>query len=110
MIMCKTMVHILIKEKRSELEALCRRYNVDRLEVFGSAARGNDFDPDLSDADFLVAFKPPGGLTPLEEFFGLKSALMALLERPVDLVEAAAIKNPFIIEAINASRETIYAA
>ncbi len=110
LISCEAMIHSLITERRAELEALCRKFNVARLEVFGSAARGDDFDPARSDADFLVEFKPMGGLPPLEEFFGLKSALMALLERPVDLVEPAAIKNPFILKAINATRVTVYAA
>ena len=45
-------------EKREALAAICRRYEVTRLQVFGSAARGDDFDPTRSDADFLVTFKP----------------------------------------------------
>lgn len=107
---CEAVIHSVIKERRAGLEAICRRYNVVRLEVFGSAARGDDFDPVLSDADFLVAFHPDSGLRPLEEFFGLKSALVALLERPVDLIEPAAIKNPFVLKSINQSREIVYAA
>jgi predicted nucleotidyltransferase len=39
---------------------LCRRYGVRRLDVFGSAARGADFDVATSDVDFLVQFGPPG--------------------------------------------------
>jgi len=107
---CEAVIHSLIKERRAELEALCRKYKVARLEVFGSAARGGDFDPARSDADFLVEFHPESGLRPLDEFFGLKSALIALLERPVDLVEPAAIKNPFVLKSINQTRETVYAA
>ena len=37
-----------------------KRYHVARREVFGSAARGVDFDPAVSDADFLVEFKAGG--------------------------------------------------
>jgi predicted nucleotidyltransferase len=33
----------LIEEKREELKQLCARYRVRRLELFGSAARG-EFD------------------------------------------------------------------
>ncbi len=51
-------MHADIAEKRQDLIALCRRYGVKRLEVFGSAARGADFDPTRSDADFLVTFSP----------------------------------------------------
>ncbi len=45
-----------IDNKRDALAAICRRYGVARLEVFGSAVRGTDFDADRSDADFLVTF------------------------------------------------------
>ena len=48
-------MHATIADKKDELAELCRRYRVSRLEVFGSAARGADFDPDTSDADFLPA-------------------------------------------------------
>lgn len=46
----------LIAERRSDIAALCRRFGVRRLVVFGSAARGADFDPARSDLDFLVEF------------------------------------------------------
>jgi len=35
---------------------------VARLEVFGSAARGAGFDPDRSNADFLVTLKPAAAM------------------------------------------------
>ncbi len=38
-------MHPLIQEKRADIAVLCRRYRVRHLEVFGSAARGDDFDP-----------------------------------------------------------------
>ncbi|MEY9363651.1 putative nucleotidyltransferase [Bradyrhizobium yuanmingense] len=40
-----------IGKHRQALTALCQRSGVLRLEVFGSAARGADFDPARSDAD-----------------------------------------------------------
>ena len=51
-------MHPLIQEKCADIAALCRRYHVRHLEVFGSAARGVDFDMASSDADFLVEFGP----------------------------------------------------
>lgn len=57
-------MHQLIACKKEEIAAICRRYGVERLEVFGSAARATDFDPDRSDADFLVVFKPPVAARP----------------------------------------------
>lgn len=99
-----------IAGKREALAALCRRYGVVRLELFGSAARGSDFDPVTSDFDFLVEFRPDQPLPPLEQFFGLANAPEHLLGRPVDLVEPAAVKNPFILAGIDRSREVVYAA
>jgi predicted nucleotidyltransferase len=76
--------------RREELGALCRRCHVQRLDLFGSAARG-DFDPEHSDIDFLVEFdrEHPEALS-FNTYFGLKEALEALLGRPVDLVEGRA--------------------
>jgi predicted nucleotidyltransferase len=101
-------MHPEIAHKREALIALCERYDVARLEVFGSAARGVDFDPAVSDADFLVEFKAGSRLSPLEQFFGLANALEDLLGRPVDLVEPSAVKNPFVRARINQSREVLY--
>ena len=46
-----------IAARRTELQDLCRRFGVRRLDVFGSAARG-DFDPGRSDIDFLYESNP----------------------------------------------------
>ena len=80
-----------IAEKREALAALCRCYGVASLEVFGSAARGGDFDPERSDFDFLVAFEPRADPPPLEQFLGFAEALEQLFARPVDLMEHAAL-------------------
>ena len=103
-------MHIEIAKHVAELEALCRRYGVVRLEVFGSAARGADFHPTESDADFLVEFQPRSGMSPLGQFFGLARAMETLLGRPVDLVEPGAVRNPFVLATINQAREVVYAA
>ena len=43
----------LLIDRLEPLRHLCDRYGVDRLEVFGSAAKGL-FDPASSDLDFIV--------------------------------------------------------
>ena len=101
-------MHRLISENREAIAALCKRFGVNRLEVFGSAARGSDFDATLSDADFLVEFQRGGKLGPLEEFFEFRNELSALLHRPVDLVEPGAVKNPYVARGINRARELVY--
>jgi predicted nucleotidyltransferase len=99
----------LIEAKKAELEALCRRHHVRRLDVFGSAARGVDFDPARSDIDFLVEFdrSDPEAMT-MRTYLGLKDSLEALLGRPVDLVEPAAVRNPYIKASIERSRERVF--
>gem|GEM_PF-2976404 len=76
-------MHAVISSKLDVITAVCRRFGVTRLEVFGSAARGDDFDPAASDADFLVDFAPRPDLSALEQFFGLAEALEGVLGRPV---------------------------
>ena len=36
-------MHVAIADKKEELAAVCRRYGVTRLDVFGSAAHGHGF-------------------------------------------------------------------
>ena len=103
-------MHAAIADKREELAELCRRYDVARLEVFGSAARGTDFDPQTSDADFLVEFNPDSGLAPFDQFFDLGEALRDTLGRPIDLVESGTVRNSYLRTAIDRSRELVYAS
>ncbi len=102
-------MHASIADKREELAELCRRYGVVRLEVFGSAARGADFDPQTSDADFLVEFGLDDGRAPLRQYFEFAEALRQALGRSVDLVESGAVRNPYMRAAIDRSRELVYA-
>jgi uncharacterized protein len=83
----------LIEERRSEIADICRRFGVRRLAVFGSAARGEDFDPERSDVDFLVAFEPREAPR-LDTYIGLKDSLEALFGRSVDLVEPGRRPKP----------------
>lgn len=101
-------MHAAIASRLEELRHLCRRYGVARLEVFGSAARGGDFDPAASDADFLVEFGSPTEVSPLHQFFGLARAMEQLLGRRVDLVESGAVRNPFVLAEIDRAREVVF--
>lgn len=92
----------------AELHELCRRFGVARLELFGSATTGA-FDPGRSDLDFLVDFGA-GQSDLFSRYFGLKEALEALYCRPVDLLIPQAMVNPYFIEAVNNTRQLVYAA
>ena len=97
-----------IELHREELQALCRRFHVRRLDLFGSAARG-DFDPERGDIDFIVEFERDTALHPFDAYFGLKEELEALFGRKVDLVELNAVRNPYLKASIEQSRENVYA-
>jgi len=97
-----------IDERRRELEALCRSFGVRRLDVFGSAA-ADSFRDETSDLDFLVEFESPGpGYA--DRYFGLLEGLEALFGRPVDLVVASAITNPYFRQSVDKTRALLYAA
>ena len=89
------------------IAALCERYGVAHLELFGSAA-GPEFKPETSDYDFLVELdtKAPGSLA--RRWTELADELEKLLGRPVDLVNPRYIRNPYFLQAVNASRTVIY--
>ena len=99
----------LIEHKREELNRLCKRFNVERLELFGSAADGG-FDLETSDFDFLVEFLPLQPGTHFDTYFGLLEALHDLFQRPVDLVMTRAIKNRYFLRSVNRTRQVLYAA
>ena len=99
----------LIADRQSEIAALCRRFRVRRLEVFGSAVTGS-FDPAKSDVDFLVEFGDLRQGEWADAYFGLLEGLEALLDRPVDLVTVGAVTNPYLLRSIEATRSPLYAA
>ena len=76
----------LITAHRAPLIALCKRYAVVHLGVFGSALRA-DFNPTTSDVDLVIEFAAASGQSPARQYFDFKRELEALLKRPVDLVE-----------------------
>jgi len=100
----------VIADNRAAIEEVCRRYNVARLEVFGSASEG-DFEPARSDVDFLIEFPSSQDLGPwLSHYFEFKNELEQLLGHSVDLVMPKAMKNPYFIREVNRTRRVVYAA
>lgn len=100
----------LLERHRTQIAALCRRFNVVRLDVFGSAARGSDFDPDRSDIDFLVEVDPSTEALGFDVFFELHTELEKLLGRKVDLVMAGSVRNPYMRASIERARQPVYGA
>ena len=98
----------LIDKNREALIDLCQKYHVERLDVFGSAARG-DFEKS-SDIDFLVEFDSGVTQRRFDNYFDLHRALEQLFARPIDLVEPGGLHNPYFIRQVNETRRQIYAA
>jgi uncharacterized protein len=67
-----------------ELAALCRRWKIRSLSLFGSILR-EDFRPE-SDIDLLVSFVPEARLS-LSDWVALEDELSSLLGRKVDVVD-----------------------
>lgn len=103
-------MHAAVESKREFIADLCGRLGVRRMDVFGSAARARDFDAERSDVDLLVEFTPGAQGSSWGPYFELKERLEALLERPVDLVEVGAVRNPYILAAIERDRQPLYGA
>jgi predicted nucleotidyltransferase len=104
------MVSLLV-DKQREVAALCDRFGVQRLEVFGSAATEEQFVPGSSDLDFIVEFRAGEDLGPwLRKYFEFRDALSSLFGYPIDLVMASAMKNPYFVREANRTRSLLYGA
>lgn len=98
-----------ITKRQPELEALCRRFLVRRLELFGSAAAGAS-EPGKSDLDFLVEFQALPPKTYADTYFELLESLEELFDAPVDLVVTPAIKNPYFKQSVDKTKALLDAA
>lgn len=66
---------------------LTKKYNVRKIGLFGSYAKGEQSE--TSDVDILIDLQEPLGWA----FFDLKEFLESQLDRPVDLVTRNALKK-----------------
>lgn len=89
----------------AQLDELCRRYGVARLEVFGSMARGDGGED--SDLDLLYELAP--GATLGWEIAELEAELSVLFGRPVDLVSKRSLHRR-LRPAVLAEARDLYAA
>ena len=100
----------LVENKKEEIFAACRRHGIGRLDLFGSAA-GKNFDPILSDLDFIVSFERREPPNLFDRYFGLKEDLESLFDREVDLVmEGALHKDQRFAAGVDETRVALYAA
>ena len=97
---------ILRELNQNALAAICARYGVTELSVFGSAARGELRDD--SDIDLLAEFDEGRSVT-LFTLIDLQTELAALLGRTVDLVPKRGLK-PLVRERVLTEARVLYAA
>lgn len=85
---------------------LCEKHKVKSLYAFGSVLT-EAFNAQ-SDIDLIVDFSPISIEEYADNYFDFKFALQDILNRPVDLLEEKAIKNPYFKEAVNSHRQLVY--
>ncbi len=101
-------MHPLIEHNRTHIQALCRKYQISRLWLFGSAL-DERFNRD-SDIDLLYELDHDGltGREHLDYFFGFADAMKDLLGREIDLVWYAGIRNPYFKEELDETKVLLH--
>ena len=97
----------LITQNIEQVLALCKKYKVKSMYVFGSilTPRFND----KSDVDLLVNFSSDiDYLSYADNILDLYSELKTLLGRNIDLVDESAIKNPYFKKEVERTKQLIY--
>ena len=96
----------LIENDIQKIVALCKKYKVGKLFVFGSILTSR-FNDD-SDVDLVVDFDKVTLEEYADNYFDFKYALEKLFGRDVDLLEDKAIRNPILRRNIDNSKQLIY--
>ncbi|MBI1388632.1 MAG: DNA polymerase subunit beta [bacterium] len=91
---------------REKIEAFCNKWKVKEFYLFGSVLR-DDFGPD-SDVDVCLQFQDAAPWS-LWDMVRMKYELEDYFDRPVDILEADAIQNPYRRYEIQNNRKLIHA-
>jgi predicted nucleotidyltransferase len=97
---------LLLQAKLELLRELCERFGVERLELFGSAARG-EFDPAKSDLDFIVQMRGRREPGYARRFYEFAEAIETLYGCRVDLLTELMIKNPYFNAEVEKERRVL---
>lgn len=96
----------LIHRHIDQIVALCEKHKVESLYVFGSILT-KDFNKD-SDIDFIVIFDKAKVEDYFNNYFDFKYALEGIFGREVDLVEDQTIRNKYLRQNVDSSKQLIY--
>jgi predicted nucleotidyltransferase len=91
----------------SVIADFCGRKGILRMEIFGSAARG-ELRPE-SDVDVMVTFAPDARWS-LYDLVDMQDELAAIFRRDVDIVESGSVRNPYRARSIEHDLQLVYAA
>jgi len=92
---------------RDNLPIVCQKYHVKTLYAFGSVL--TEWFDNNSDVDFIVAFDNSISLEDYaDNYFDFKFLLQDIFNRPVDLLEEQAIKNPYLKQNIERTKQLVY--
>lgn len=96
----------LIDTNRDRLFELCDSHKVKELYLFGSVL--TERFQDSSDIDMLIQFYQVDLMDYFDNYMDLKEKLEQLFNRPVDLVENQAIRNPIFRRVVDREKQLIY--
>ena len=97
----------MIEQYHHELEALCKRYRVQRLDLFGSAAKGT-FKPESSDLDFIAHFADTSAPDYADRYIQFAESLESLFKRSVDVLTERMIGRSEFRLNVEPTRQTVY--
>lgn len=95
-----------IQKYSQQIQALCIQHNVRTLFAFGSVL--SDKFNSKSDIDLIVDIADSDPFTYTDNYFDLKFKLENLFNRPVDLLENKALKNPYLKKEIDTTKVLVY--
>ena len=99
----------LIEKNKCKIVELCQKHKVVSFALFGSEALG--LSNENSDIDFIVQFSEEIELLDYaDNFFSFLTSLEVLFGKKVDLISKKSLKNPILIQEINRTNISLYAA
>jgi hypothetical protein len=96
----------IVERNIDQLIELCKNHKVSELYIFGSIL--TEKFSDKSDIDFLVQFEKIDILEYFDNYMDFKENLEKLLDRPVDLLENQAIRNPVFRKVVDRDKKLVY--
>jgi predicted nucleotidyltransferase len=101
------MIHPFVENKMDAIRTLMQLHKVRKGYLFGSSVAGRFGDN--SDIDILIEIDE--SIDPVElggHLWDLQFDLQKLLGRKVDILTSRSLKNPYLKESIDQSKQLIY--